>query len=333
MFIQNQWYVAAFSSDLGDGLLARTICGEPVVFFRDREGVPVGLEDRCPHRRLPLSLGRLIGGEIECAYHGLRLTPSGHCTFAPGLSRKMPGAIARTHVVEERDGFLWMWIGEKAKADRGLIPDYSWHRRDGWEWDDFHVRIEGEYRLGVDNLLDLSHATYVHATNVGNAAVSTIDPEVVVGVDSVEVKRSMRDVENSRTMGELTGLPRSDNLRATIFRPPADIRIETIYLRDAPGEAPVRREIQVVTPLTPETGRSHHQFLAHCRNFVVPPERRKAFVADIEKVLAEDKFVIEAQQRAIETDRPDATMMNLKIDRGPNAARAMLARLEAGTVI
>ena len=87
----------------------------------------------------------------------------------------------------------------------------------------------------------------------------------------------------------------------------------------------------MLTPVTPETERSHHQFLAHCRDFSVPADARAAFVADIRAVLAEDKFVIEAQQQAMETDRPDATMMNLKIDRGPTAARSLLEKLERAT--
>ena len=81
------------------------------------------------------------------------------------------------------------------------------------------MHIDGNYKLGIDNLLDLSHAAYVHQSNVGNAAIAEVDPEVLTHSGSVEVRRRMIDAENSRTMGELTGLRRGDNLRSTIFTP------------------------------------------------------------------------------------------------------------------
>ena len=70
MFLCNCWYAAGFSDDYGHALTARTLLGEAVVIYRTENGTPVALEDRCAHRRLPLSMGRLDGDRIECAYHG-----------------------------------------------------------------------------------------------------------------------------------------------------------------------------------------------------------------------------------------------------------------------
>ena len=63
-FLKNSWYVAAQSHEVTDGVLGRTICGEPVVLFRKQDGTPAALEDRCCHRHLPLSLGQRVGDRV-----------------------------------------------------------------------------------------------------------------------------------------------------------------------------------------------------------------------------------------------------------------------------
>ncbi|MEA3094357.1 MAG: hypothetical protein QOJ04_5699, partial [Caballeronia sp.] len=87
MFLRNAWYVAAWSSEIGDGLYPVMLLGEPVVLYRKPDGAVTALEDACPHRKLPLSMGRLQDGQIECGYHGLTFDCSGTCVRAPGMTR------------------------------------------------------------------------------------------------------------------------------------------------------------------------------------------------------------------------------------------------------
>jgi len=87
MLLKDHWYVAAWAHEVTRGLLARRLLGEPVVLYRSTAGDPVALEDRCLHRRAPLSLGRVVGDEVECGYHGLRydadlLTLAAHTSSA-----------------------------------------------------------------------------------------------------------------------------------------------------------------------------------------------------------------------------------------------------------
>ena len=78
MFLRNHWYVAAMNHEIGRKTLGRIILGEPVVFFRTEDGTPIALENRCAHRRLPLSMGKLVGDDvIQCHYHGLRFDRTG----------------------------------------------------------------------------------------------------------------------------------------------------------------------------------------------------------------------------------------------------------------
>ena len=125
MFLHNAWYVAAWDHELADGLLARTFLGEDVVLYRDSAGAPVALENRCCHRHLPLSEGRLLGDRIQCGYHGLEFDRSGACVRIPGQSRIPPGAVVRAYPVVERYRCIWIWMGDPAAADDLITFKYE----------------------------------------------------------------------------------------------------------------------------------------------------------------------------------------------------------------
>jgi len=122
-FILNLWYVAAWSHELtADAPIGRVIIGEPVVLYRRRGGSVVALEDRCPHRLAPLSLGRVEGDDLRCMYHGLRFGSDGVCKEMP--ARPQPPRLAvRTFPVVERWSWIWVWMGDPGRADAALIPD------------------------------------------------------------------------------------------------------------------------------------------------------------------------------------------------------------------
>jgi nitrite reductase/ring-hydroxylating ferredoxin subunit len=84
MFIKNAWYVAHWSADLGTLPVARRICGEPIVIYRDTTGSAVALRDACCHRAAPVSAGRVVERGLECGYHGLVFDRSGLCIGREG---------------------------------------------------------------------------------------------------------------------------------------------------------------------------------------------------------------------------------------------------------
>ena len=167
MYLKNCWYVAAGDHELGDAPLARTILDEPVVFFRDGHGVPAALEDRCSHRHAPLSNGTLDGDGLRCGYHGLLFGRDGECREVQGQSTVPPGASVRGFPVIERYRWIWIWMGDPAQADEALIPDYHWNDDPEWVSQGDRFYVGGGYRLLVDNLLDLSHVQYIHASTLG----------------------------------------------------------------------------------------------------------------------------------------------------------------------
>ena len=116
MFVRNGWYVAAWDRNLADKLLPLTILGENIVLYRQSNGRPAALEDACLHRKLPLSMGRIRGNEIECGYHGLRFDAQGQCVHIPCSDRIPRNARVRSYPVQERYGLIWIWMGEPALA-------------------------------------------------------------------------------------------------------------------------------------------------------------------------------------------------------------------------
>ena len=130
MFLRNYWYVAATDSEIGRKPFRRIIMNEPVVFYRTEDGAPVALEDRCPHRRLPLSMGKLVDGDVlQCYYHGLRFDRTGACVRVPGQDMIPATARVKKYPVVDRYKWLWIWMGDPALADPAKIPGLPLVRR------------------------------------------------------------------------------------------------------------------------------------------------------------------------------------------------------------
>ena len=161
-YLQNAWYVAALSDSVKHELTALTLLGSNVVVYRTSTGLPVVLEDSCPHRKLPLSMGRLIDDQVECGYHGLCFDTSGSCVKSPTQDRIPPTAVVRSYPAIDKYGLLWVWMGE-GDADESFllsidnIENSSWHITGG----DF-LDCNCNYLYLADNLLDPSHVAWVH---------------------------------------------------------------------------------------------------------------------------------------------------------------------------
>ena len=167
-YLRNAWYAAAFDHEVADQLLARTLLDEHVVFYRTGDGQAVALGDRCPHRFAPLSKGKIVDGVVQCPYHGLRFGSSGACVHNPhGPVPK--AAKVPAYPLLERHGLVWIWMGDPAKADPALLPDFS-KIADNVSRAPVrgYLRVGCNYQLVTDNLLDLSHVAYLH-TLIGNA--------------------------------------------------------------------------------------------------------------------------------------------------------------------
>jgi phenylpropionate dioxygenase-like ring-hydroxylating dioxygenase large terminal subunit len=166
MFLCNAWYVAAWGKDIGTTPLGRTLLNEPIVFYRTADGRAVALEDRCCHRGMPLSCGHVSGANIRCEYHGMVFDGSGVCVEIPGQKIIPKNARVRSFPIAERDDLVWIWMGEPSLADASKIPSYPWHAR--WPYKSKTERLACNYLLVSDNLLDQTHAAYVHKSTLAS---------------------------------------------------------------------------------------------------------------------------------------------------------------------
>jgi len=180
-FPMNTWYAAAWDVDIKRALFPRTICGKHVVMYRQADGQVTALEDACWHRLVPLSKGRLDGDSVVCGYHGLKYNSSGRCTFMPSQETINPSACVRAYPVVERHRFIWLWMGDPAMADPALVPDMHWNDDPAWAGDGKTIHVKCDYRLVVDNLMDLTHETFVHGGSIGNEAVAEAPFDVTHG--------------------------------------------------------------------------------------------------------------------------------------------------------
>lgn len=177
MFLKNFWYCAGWDYELSQGrdaLLTRRIAGVPVVLYRKRDGAVIAMEDRCCHRQAPLSKGRKEEDALRCMYHGWKFAPSGKCIEIPGQENIPDRACVRSFPVIEKNNWIWIWMGDPAKADPDLICFAIGPGHSDWNIKTSQVQVNTNYRLELANLTDLSHISWVHdKTFGGTTAYST----------------------------------------------------------------------------------------------------------------------------------------------------------------
>lgn len=338
MFPKNAWYVACTPAEIDEKPLGRTVCGESIVFFRGPEGQAVGLEDWCPHRGAPLSLGRVVEGKLVCGYHGLEMGCEGKTIAMPGQRvRGFPPVAA--YPVVERFGFVWVWPGDAAKADPALLPDLAWAEDPAWAFGGGMFHVKCDYRLMIDNLMDLTHEKYVHATSIGQQELDETVPVTRTEGQAVVTSRFMEGIEAPpfwRMAMRAHQLPDDapvDRWQVCRFTPPSQVMIEVgVALAGHGGlQAPADKKVYsiVVDFITPETETSMWYFWGMARSF--RPED-KALTASIREgqgaIFAEDLAMLEGQQRNI-LRHPTRSLLGLNTDAGGVQARKIIDRIVA----
>jgi vanillate O-demethylase monooxygenase subunit len=204
---KNGWYVAAFAKDIGEALLSRWILNHPVVLYRKSDGTAVAVEGRCPHRHFPLGQGRRVGDAIQCGYHGITFDSTGKCTFMPSQTT-IPGVYSiRTYPLVERGLWAWIWPGDPRRADESLIPtleEIGYNIAGQTPHAFFTMDIPGRYQLLNDNLLDLSHISYLHAKTIGTPAEAAAREERDVNERRISSRRNMSNVDMTPVLQEIT---------------------------------------------------------------------------------------------------------------------------------
>jgi len=333
---RNQWYVAAYSSEVSEGLLARTICGEPLVLYRTQDGEAVALADRCVHRRYPLSESHLKDDQIICGYHGFTYDRTGACVAAPGQKRIPRAARVPSFTVHEQDSFVWVWIGDQDRADTTQIPRAPWLASPDYTVVRGMEPLKARYSLLVDNLMDLSHETYLHGGYIGTPEVAEtpITTEVDEEANVVYVSRHMDDAECPPFYAKSTGIEgRISRWQDVEYHPPC---LYLLHSRIAPvGSVPPDEgpdkdafHVEVVYAITPSTEHETYDFWMVARDFALDDADVTEFLAtNNHTVVMQDVVALDLLETVVEGEKDNYQELSINIDTGGLAARRILKKL------
>ena len=335
-FLQNAWYCASWSDEVGEGMFERLVARHPLLLYRTADGNPVALKNMCPHRFSPLHTGKLVDDIIQCPYHGLRFDSSGACVYNPHSSGHIPETLfVRTYPVVERYDMLWVWLGEPELANPDTIPDFSYQTDASFHRIGGVIDVNAGYQMITDNLMDLSHVEFVHKGGLGTDSITRGELEVLQDGTTVWANRWCPDGPPPPAMAPMLDNPNQAydfwmNMR---WDAPAHMVIDAgVAPRGKPREDGIW--IYGTAILTPKDETSTTYFWTVTRNYATDdPTMDAMWQASIDiAFLEQDKPTIEAQQAMIAlhdaTDIDDGLRpVVLGSDAGPVRCRHVLKKL------
>jgi phenylpropionate dioxygenase-like ring-hydroxylating dioxygenase large terminal subunit len=325
----NCWWVAGFSSEVGRDLLGRWLLDTPVLLYRTEDGRAVAIENRCPHRSAPLSLGCLKGDNVQCGYHGFTFAPDGACVDAPSMGGPLPAANIRTFPVIEQTPFVWVYLGDPAKIDKVPPPyDLEWAHDDSFAFVEGRMDVKANYMLLKENVLDLTHFGYVHATSFGIS--DWVDPPRsstkgdITGYHKSFVRSPLPPI-----FADALGIPPSTPFNREnygSFVSPA-LQIGAVDFVD-PDSGAIKGKFRVSHATTPIDATSMFYFYVIGRDHGNSPEEMQGLLKGSQIGFAEDEEMIEAVQEMMSRDPRGASApeVSVKSDAAGIQARRIVER-------
>jgi phenylpropionate dioxygenase-like ring-hydroxylating dioxygenase large terminal subunit len=337
MFIRNAWYVAAWADEIAETPLARRICNEPVVLFRDQQNHIAALLDMCCHRGAPLHMGTVVEEGLQCGYHGLIFDRSGTCVRVPGQTHILERTRVRSFPVVEQDAFVWIWMGDPAKADPATIVSWPYHN-DQKNWPHKHTMypIKAPAMLMVDNLMDLTHLGYVHTATIGGNPSQHVEAKMQTERTPLGLKftRWMLNSPPPPTYVKAVGFQgRIDRCQRFEFIAPGSIlqwtgADEAGAYRDGDTSGS-KLEFRLFHGLTPETDTSCFYFWSAANGFRQDePAATEQFFDQVAAAFMEDKTVVEGQQARM-AELGEAGLVDIATDAARLHMRRTVERLLA----
>ena len=334
-YVRNAWYVAGWSSEFNDELRRVTLLEEHVVMFRNSKGVVIALEDRCPHRQLPLSKGKRIGDDIQCGYHGMTFNGEGRCVRIPGQDNLPKSAYVDAFPVHEKHDIVWIWMGDPKRADVDNVfdmPEFldpAWHAHQG---DALH--LEAHYLNVAENLVDPAHVSFVHPTTLGNASSENVPVHVSTEDDMITAWRWIRDAPPIGFFQKFGGFKgHVDRWHYYYLHLPCTAVIDfgSADTEDELEEEERNKGVRIfalhfLTPVGPDHTIDRWM---HIRNAALGDDEASEQMDKMFRIaFAEDKAILEAVQE--EERRPQKRKpIRIAIDRGPNVYRHRIRELIA----
>lgn len=298
-FIRDSWYCAGWVDEIAERPKGIRILGEYLVIYRTSQGEPVAMTGRCPHRFAPLDRGLVIGDAIMCPYHGLQFGRDGSCILNPhGDGHIPPQAELETYPVAERNGALWVWLGERSAADPALLPPETQIMSSDYASQFAYLNVGANYQLVIDNLLDLTHAPFLHpSTLAGDSDVAELRHAFRTEGDVVYSGYFIPSAPPSPQMRTLFADAAGSFSAEMTWRPCSNLELD-IWQRPHEGGSAAPLNLASVHYLTPETDRSTHYFAAIARNVKIDASDEDVLMRDfmMRAFIEEDEPMIRACQ-------------------------------------
>jgi phenylpropionate dioxygenase-like ring-hydroxylating dioxygenase large terminal subunit len=333
-FVQDEWYVAGFIEDFARTLRKRKILGRNLVLFRTESGIPVALDDRCAHRSFPLSRSTLDGDTIVCGYHGLRYDSQGNCIEVPSQTKCPRGIGVRNFPLVEKGPLVWIWMGDPERAEAGRIADQPWLASGQWTRSQGYFHLPASYVSLHENLMDLTHLSYLHAATFGSADYAKAPYEATIEDNRFVLHRRVEPTTLPPVWAEPTGI--KGNTAARIvdseFVSPA-LHVVTARFLDTRLPEQERHEFMIKTAHipTPETLTSTHYFIVHGRNFALQDDSMTRFMHEqLFQAFAEDVEGLSAIEAVLAEVPDDAFEISVASDRASVAMRRYLKQRAEG---
>jgi len=341
--VLNTWFVAGFSGEFEPRRLqGQVIAGKPLAMWRSLSGRVIALDDRCAHKKMALSKGKLLDNEVlECPYHGFCYDAEGRCVRIPSQpDLPIPTrARVKAYPVVEQDGLVWVWPGDPDETGSLRPPRSLEISGPGWERHNAPpTLVRANYRLLIENLLDVSHFYPLHDGSLGDPEHAKIPVEVVEGERDgnrfAESIRTAKSYKQPPALVDWLGYPVVDRVHTHAMLSPGMVRLE---MRCAPpgalGTDQERGYVFYHLP-TPVDGKSHLWRWSVCTRagMKAGSQPAKPLVARIIEtnpgVHAQDQWAMEAQQQAMEFPDDGFVEVHLRSDQALLAARRIIQSLE-----
>ena len=330
-FLENQWYVAAWSREVtAEHPFERWICGQPVVFYRDTTGQAVALHGRCPHRSFPLSKGRIRGDVLECGYHGFQYDAAGNCVRIPSQDTIPDVCKVPAYTLVEQWEWLWIWVGDPAQADPGRIPDHNEIRltEPGWlAVPALTNHLKARAQLLHENLTDISHLSYLHPGTIGTDSVAATQVEIT---EHDGFLRGLRMIRNERLTGFFkdalgTEGPLDREVLIDFYPPNLHVAREKFI---EPGGVAIA-QYRVCHAVTPATSTSTNYLVAWSRTFARDEQEVTDTVNNVfAAVIDEDIDAVEAVETMISAQQSPREIL-VTADTHSMKARRIMKKLFA----
>lgn len=335
-FVFDCWYVAALGSEVTRQPLGRRLLGVPVVLFRKLDGTVAALEDRCAHRSFPLSRGEVVGDTLVCGYHGARYDGQGRCVQVPSQTQVPSGAMVRAFAVAEAGAWVWIWLGDPAAADPARLPQQPWMTDPAWVSSTERLHLRASYVRLHENLLDLTHLSFLHANSFGTPdyASAPYESQIDEAAGRFTLLRSVVPTRLPPIWARPTGLEGIDAARvaeSTFLAPSLHVVAVRFHACDKPEAEQPSRAIRTAHIVTPETATSTHYFIQHARNFALADPEMTAFMhGQLRKAFQEDIDGLGAIEDLLGSYNEQQSEISFHADRASLAMRRYLKRRADG---